>query len=105
MVQDALGERALVRSLAVLAALAIGSAPNAVAQPTTDQSAAEPAAQAHGHPIVDGHPVQPTPAVVEERMRHHEQMLEAERHGSVRPLAAQPPPAAAADMPANGARR
>ena len=105
MVQNALGERASVCSLAMLAALAIGSATIAVAQPTTDQSAAEHAAQAHGHPIVDGHPVQPTPAVVEERQRHHQQMLEAERRGSVRPLAAQPPPAAAENMAGSGARR
>lgn len=49
------------------------------------QSAAEHAAQAHGQPIVKGHPVQPRPDVVKERLRHHKEMLEAEKKGSVRP--------------------
>jgi hypothetical protein len=43
------------------------------------QSAADHAAQAHGSPIVQGHPVQPRPEVVEERWRHHEQSLGAKQ--------------------------
>ena len=108
MVQDALRTRASVLALAGLAALALslGSARSSFAQPAIDGSAAAHAAQAHGQPIVDGHPVQPTPAVVEERMRHHEQMLEAERNGSVRPTVGQPasPPTAAARIPLTGAK-
>ena len=42
------------------------------------QTAADHAAQAHGKPIVRGHPVQPTPDVVQERWRHHEEMLRSE---------------------------
>lgn len=93
MVQDALGPRASIRGLAVLAllVLAFGSAHSAFAQTASDGSAAAHAAQAHGQPIVDGHPVQPTPAVVEDRLRHHEQMLEAERNGSVRPTVEKSP--------------
>lgn len=55
------------------------------------QSAADHAALAHGKPIVNSHPVQPTPDVVDERLRHHEEMLQAERHGSVRPAIGTPP--------------
>ena len=55
------------------------------------QTAAEHAAEAHARPIVNGRRVQPTPADMERRLRHHEQMLQAERNGSVRPTIAQPP--------------
>jgi hypothetical protein len=43
------------------------------------QSAADHAAQAHGSPIIHGHPVQPRPEVVEERWQHHEQSLGAKQ--------------------------
>lgn len=42
------------------------------------QTASDHAARAHGKPIVNGHPVQPSPKVVQERWRHHEQMLQSE---------------------------
>jgi hypothetical protein len=42
------------------------------------QTAAEHAAQAHGDPIEDGKNIQPTPQVVERRLRHYRQMLKAE---------------------------
>ena len=42
------------------------------------QSAADHAAQAHGKPIVNGRRTQPTPDVVQERLHHHELMLESE---------------------------
>ena len=54
------------------------------------QTAADHAAQAHGRPIVNGRRVQPTPADVERRLRHHAQMLQVERDGSVRPQIAHP---------------
>ena len=42
------------------------------------------AARAHGKPIVKGHPVQPTPGVVNERWRHHEMMLQSQPEQSGR---------------------
>ena len=46
---------------------------NAMAQQTeTDHEA-----QAHGKPITQSHPVQPRPDVVEERLKHHEQLLQS----------------------------
>jgi hypothetical protein len=102
MVQDALDLLAsITRHILVFAALAttLAAASSAFAQ-----SAADHAASAHGKPIVNGHPVQPTPGVVDERLRHHEEMLQAERNGSVRPLVATPPagPATGPDARANG---
>lgn len=44
------------------------------------QTAADHAALAHGKPIVNGHNVQPTPAVVQERQRHYEMMRQSERN-------------------------
>lgn len=54
------------------------------------QTAADHAAQAHGKPIVSGHPVQPTPDVVQERWRHHEEMLRSEQEQSTRTPSAAP---------------
>jgi hypothetical protein len=84
----------VTRQLVVPAAFAITLA---AASGAFAQSAADHAASAHGKPIVDGDPVQPTPSVVEERLRHHKEMLQAERNGSVRPTVANPPP-----LPAEG---
>ena len=78
------GFRHLIITAAAIAAV-LGSTSSGFAQ-----SAADHAAQAHGRPIVNGHPVQPTPDVVMKRLRHHEQMLQSERDGSVRPSIAQP---------------
>jgi hypothetical protein len=52
----------------------LGCLPTALAQ-----SAADHAAQAHGRPITQGHPVQPRPDVVEERWKHHEQSLKVKQ--------------------------
>jgi hypothetical protein len=89
VVQDALDLlTGVTRRFLVFAALAITLAapPRVFAQ-----SAADHAALAHGKPIVNSHPVQPTPDVVDERLRHHEEMLQAKRHGSVRPVIGTPP--------------
>lgn len=43
------------------------------------QTPAEHGSLAHGHPIIKGKDIQPTPQVVEERLRHHRLMLQAER--------------------------
>lgn len=86
MVQDALGLLAAVTRhliVPVAATFTLAAPVGAVAQ-----SAADHAALAHGKPIINGHPVQPTPGVVDERLRHHEEMLRAEQDGSVRPLVA-----------------
>jgi len=98
MVQDALNVLAGVTCrLIVSAAVTLASASGAFAQ-----SAADHAALAHGQPIINGHPVQPNPGVVEERLRHHEEMLQAEQNGSVRPLIANPPALPATGLDARG---
>ena len=101
MVQNALDQLAgVTRYFLVFAALAITlAAPSNV----FGQSAADHAASAHGKPIVNSHPVQPTPDVVDERLRHHEEMLQAERNGSVRPSIATPPADPAMRPAARGA--
>jgi hypothetical protein len=62
----------LINAAAVV--FALGGASTVLAQPAADH-----AAQAHGSPIVHGHPVQPRPEVVEERWQHHEQSLGAKQ--------------------------
>jgi hypothetical protein len=59
----------------------LGPLPATLAQPAADH-----AAQAHGRPIVHGHPVQPTPDAVKERWKHHEQSLKAKQPGPTHPL-------------------
>lgn len=83
MMRKALDWRAGVdRSVVTCAAFAItrAAAPGGFAQ-----SAADHAALAHGPPTVNGYPVQPPPGVVEERLRHHREMLQAGRNGSAQP--------------------
>ena len=50
-----------------------------VASGVRAQTTADHAALAHGHPIVGGKDIQPTPQVVQGRLRHHRLMLQAER--------------------------
>ena len=67
----------LIRRLTIPTAISLmllGITPNGSAQ-----TPAEHAALAHGHPIVGGKDIQPTPQVVQERLRHHQLMLQAER--------------------------
>jgi hypothetical protein len=59
-------------------AIAMMAVPLALASTAVAQTAADHEALAHGKPIVNGHPVQPTPDVVQERWRHHEMMLQSE---------------------------
>lgn len=63
-----------LRLLTVLGVL-LGAPMNSSAQ-----TAAEHAAQAFGHPIVDGQDIQPTPLVVERRLHHYRLMLKAEKN-------------------------
>ena len=85
-----LGSRTVSASRHLLAAVAAIATLLDFSSNGLAQTAAEHAAQAHGRPIVNGRRVQPTPADVERRLRHHEQMLQAERDGSVRPQIAHP---------------
>jgi len=59
--------------------VAVGLLLLGVASDVRAQTAADHAALAHGHPIVGGKDIQPTPQVVQKRLRHHRLMLQAER--------------------------
>ena len=45
---------------------------------SAQQAGSDHEPQAHGKPIVQGHHVQPKPGVVEERLKHHEQLLQSQ---------------------------
>jgi len=59
--------------------VAVGLLLLGIASGASAQTVADHAALAHGHPIVGGKDIQPTPQVVQERLRHHRLMLQAER--------------------------
>lgn len=69
-----------IRLFVLLAAMAMAALP--LTSNGFAQTAADHAALAHGKPIANGHPLQPTPEVVQKRRRHHEMMLQSEREQS-----------------------
>jgi hypothetical protein len=87
-------------TLTILSAALLILATTAMAQTTADHEAL-----AHGKPIVNGHPVQPTPDVVQERWRHHELMLKSEADDAKAKLPSPSPTRTKVDPPATSVPR